>query len=551
MKRPLLELIVWTLALLLLPFSAFSVTPVRPCADLMNVPFHDATVTTASEVSGIFTIPSPFPGFPPQTVPVPTFCRVALTVEPAVKIEVWLPKDTWNQRYRGEGGGGYAGSISYGGLVQGINAGYVTASTDTGHPASAGGTFALNPDGTLNNQLIFDFAERSLHEMVKKAKVLIFDYYGQRPLYSYWNGCSTGGRQGLMAAQRFPEEYDGYVIAAPAINWDRFIPAELWPQIVMNQELGVPIAPAKLSAFNAAAIAACDAQDGVADGVINDPRKCDYDPAASVCQPSSDPATCLTPAEANVVRKILNGPTDQKGRRLWFGLERGVSTFSGLVGSTAGGDFAPFPIATTHFAYWIKQNPTFDWKTVTEAGFVGDFRESQRKFNEVIGTDDPDLHGVRRHGGKVLIWHGESDQLIFPRGTLNYYLRVLRANGGIKHVGDFARLFMAPGVGHCAGGAGPNPVGTFDAVVNWVENGVAPDTLLASRTLPGGAIRTRPLCAFPKTAMWTGTGSTDDAANFVCMDGRHDAHDFAVKGRRGDDDDRDRRDRDRDDDGDD
>jgi pimeloyl-ACP methyl ester carboxylesterase len=453
---------------------------------------------------------------------------VALTVESAVNIEVWLPKDTWNQRYRGEGGGGYAGSISYGGLVQGINAGYATASTDTGHPASAGGTFALNPDGTLNDQLIFDFAERSLHEMVKKAKVLIFVYYGQRQVYSYWNGCSTGGRQGLMAAQRFPEEYDGYVIAAPAINWDRFIPAELWPQIVMNQELGAPIAPAKLNAFNAAAIAACDPQDGVADGVINDPRKCDYDPAASVCQSGSDPATCLTSAEANVVRKILNGPTDQKGRRLWFGLEPGTP-LTALAGSTSTGNFAPFVIATQHYAYWIKQNPTFDWKTVTEESFVGDFRESQRKFNDVIGTDDVFLHRLRRHGGKVLIWHGEADQLIFPRGTLNYYNRVLLANGGLRRVDDFVRLFMAPGVAHCAGGAGPNAVGTFDAVVNWVENGVAPDTLLAQRTLPNNAVRTRPLCAYPKTAKWIGSGSTDDAANFVCVDGHHDFRDFLVR----------------------
>jgi pimeloyl-ACP methyl ester carboxylesterase len=502
------------------PLSASSATP---CADLMNLPLSDTTITAAHEVpAGSFTPPG-------STTPItnlPAFCRVALTVAPAIRIEVWMPTTTWNQRYRGEGGGGYAGSISYGGLATGIRAGYATASTDTGHPASVGGTFALNADGTLNWGLIEDFAERSLHEMVLKAKRLIRAHYGARPKYSYWNGCSTGGRQGLMAVQRFPEEYDGLVIAAPAINWERFISAELWPQIVMNQELGAPIAPAKMSAVTADAVAACDAADGVTDGVINDPRKCRYDPSASVCQTGDDPATCLTPQEANAVRKIWNGPTDRKGKeRLWFGLERGAS-LAGLAGTS------PFSIATTHEAYWVRQDAAFDWKTLKESDFEREFRLSHKKFDHVIGTDETDLHRFDKLRGKVLMWHGEADQLIFPRGTLNYFHRVLKENGGPRQVDDFMRLFLAPGVAHCAGGAGPNPVGLFEAVVNWVENGVAPDTVLATRTLPGGAVRSRPLCAYPKTAKWTGSGSTDDAANFVCVDGRHDVDDFKVAGDR-------------------
>jgi hypothetical protein len=328
----------------------------------------------------------------------------------------------------------------------------------------------------------------------------------------------------LIAVQRFPEEYDGLVIAAPAINWDRFIPAELWPQIVMRQEVGGPISAAKLNAVTNAAIAACDAGDGVVDGVINDPRKCSYDPVASVCKEGSDPATCLTPAEAEAVRKIWNGPTDRDGnKRLWFGLERGASLL-GLAGSS------PFIIALRHFQYWIRQDPSFDWRTLAKADFEADFRESQRKFNEVIGTDDDNIQLFRKRGGKMIIWHGEADQLIFPRGTLNYYQRLLNGNGGAKHVEDFARLFMAPGVGHCAGGAGPNPVGVFEDVVNWVENGVAPDKIMASRALSGGGVRTRPLCPYPKTARWTGVGSTDDAANFVCVDGEQNPRDFKITG---------------------
>lgn len=536
MKRRFTAVAATSLAFILLqPLGASAAIP---CADLVNLPLEDTTVTAAHEVpAGPFTPPGatkPLPGGD-----LPAFCRVALTVAPAINIEVWLPKSNWNERYQGVGGGGYAGSISYGALATALRAGYATASTDTGHPSSVGGTFALNPDATLNWGLIKDFAQRSLHQMVRKAKRIIRAYYGSGPKFSYWTGCSTGGRQGLMAVQRFPEEYDGLVIAAPAINWDRFIPAELWPQIVMNQELGGPIAPTKLTAVNNDAVAACDAADGVTDGVINDPRKCHYDPASSVCQAGEDPATCLTPQEANAVRKIWNGPTDSKGtKRLWFGLEPGTS-FAGLAGTQ------PFGIAVTHETYWVRQDPAFDWRTLRESDFEAEFRLSHKKFDHVIGTDETDLHRFDRLRGKVLMWHGESDQLIFPRGTVNYYLRLLRDNGGLRRVDDFMRLFMAPGVAHCAGGTGPNPVGTLQAVVDWVEKGIAPERILATRTLPDGTVRSRPLCAYPQTAKWTGVGSTDDATNFVCVDGRHDPDDFTVA------DDRDRKDRNDDDDDDD
>jgi hypothetical protein len=326
-----------------------------------------------------------------------------------------------------------------------------------------------------------------------------------------------------MAAQRFPEEYDGLVIGAPAINWDRFIPAELWPQIVMNNTAGGSISAAKLTAATKAAVAACDASDGVADGIINDPRKCAYDPAVLVCKAGADAATCLTSHEADAIRKIWNGPVTESGQRLWFGLERGA-TLSFLAGNN------PFGITLAHVQYWIHQNPNFDWHTLTEAAFEADFRASQRNFHNVIGTDNAKLDGFRKHGGRMIIWHGEADPLIFPRGTVNYFERVLAANGGAQRVKDFARLFMAPGVGHCAGGDGPNPVGLLDAVVDWVEKGVAPNTIQASRRRPDGTMLTRPLCPYPTTARWTGNGITDDAANFVCVDGKQQAADFRVAG---------------------
>ena len=489
------------------------------CEKLAVVSLPQATITAAQEIAaGEYTPPAGG-----RQANLPTFCRVALTVSPQIHIEVWLPRDTWNGRYRGEGGGGYAGQVSYAGLAEGIRRGYATASTDTGHPASAGGSFSLKPDGTLNTQLIGDFAERSLRELAIKAKALIKAYYGTAPRYWYWNGCSTGGRQGLMAAQRFPEEYDGLVIGAPAINWDRFIPAELWPQIVMNNTAGGSISAAKLTAATKAAVAACDASDGVADGIINDPRKCAYDPAVLVCKAGDDAASCLTPQEANAIRKIWNGPMTESGQRLWFGLERGAP-LNFLAGNN------PFAIALAHVQYWIHQNPDFDWHTLTEAAFEADFRASQRNFHDVIGTDNPKLDGFRKHGGRMIIWHGEADPLIFPRGTVNYFERVLAANGGAQQVKDFARLFMAPGVGHCAGGDGPNPVGLLDAVVDWVEKGVAPNTIQAIRRRPDGTMLTRPLCPYPTTAKWTGNGITDDAANFVCVDGKQQPADFRVAG---------------------
>src|SRR6185436_6838454 len=254
--------------------------------------------------AGEFAPPAPGPLGGGRLSNLPAFCRVALTVSSAIRIEVWLPKETWNGRYRGEGGGGYAGTISYPGLAEGIRRGYATASTDTGHPASAGGSFALNPDGSLNTQSIGDFAERSLRELAVKSKAVINAYYGTAPTFSYWNGCSTGGRQGLMAAQRFPEEYDGLVIGAPAINWDRFIPSELWPQIVINKTAGAPISADKLTLATKAAVAACDAKDGVTDGIINDPRKCTFDPAALACKAGDESPNCLAPKEVSAIRKI-------------------------------------------------------------------------------------------------------------------------------------------------------------------------------------------------------------------------------------------------------
>jgi len=422
----------------------------------------------------------------------------------------------WNQRIEDLGGGGYAGSV--GSTTGATDAGLVGSSTDTGHPASAGGTFALNPDNTLNFGLINDFAFNGIHEQATWSKKLAKMYYGKQQKYAYWNGCSTGGRQGHQQAQKYPTEYDGILAGAPAFNWDRFIPSEQYGPIVMNQEVGAPISAAKLDAVTNAAIAACDGLDGILDGVIQDPRACNYDATAFVCKGnSSDPANCLTAAEAGAVNKIWAGPQKGKNKQVWFGLNPGASLTGGLDGAT------PFSISTQWFQYWVFQNPSFDWHTLTEASFNSAFNQSELKFHDVISTDSPDLSAFRDNGGKMITYHGLADQLIFPRGTYNYYNRVTAQMGGLKPTQKFYRFFPFAGNSHCGGNTqmpnAPlvNSNDLFAALVNWVENGVAPDSIEASNNAtPALATVTRPVCMYPDKLVYDGFGSTNVASSFAC-----------------------------------
>jgi hypothetical protein len=497
-----------------------------PCSDLARLTLPEALSITAKAISaGTFTLPPPLPpDFPAAGIPnLPAFCRVSIVVAPKINIEVWLPTTTWNKRFQGVGGGGYAGAISWSALGDALRAGYATASTDTGHQSSApvpalDGSFAFNADGTLNWGLIEDFASRSLFQMTAKAQIVTRVFYGAKPKYSYWSGCSTGGRQGLMQVQRTPDAYDGVMAGAPAINWDRFIPAELWPQIVMKEEVGRPIEACKLTLANDAALAACDALDGVADGIIEDPRRCDFDPKVLLCkQGAAVDCNCLTGGEVRAMRGIWDGARSTKGRRLWYGAERTTALSGPPFGGLAGP--VPFPIAVEH-TKWAEQNPAFDWQTLDYVGFQESFLKSRLLFNRVIGTDDPDLSLFRKSGGKLIVWHGWVDSLIFPRGAIDYYERVLDRMGGPERVQKFARLFMAPGVDHCFGGPGPNVFDMFAALVAWVEKEQAPDRIIASRIENGQVTRTRPLCPYPAVATYKGTGSTDDAGNFACRNPR-------------------------------
>jgi hypothetical protein len=290
----------------------------------------------------------------------------------------------------------------------------------------------------------------------------------------------------------------------------------MWGQIAMKDLVGAPIADAKLSQATASAVAACDAQDGVADGVIDDPRTCKFTAKANICgAPTAPAANCLTPAEAEAIDRIWDGPRNTKSQKIWFGLDRGT---------TLGGFFSlngpiPFALGVTQF-HWNEHDRNFDWKTVTMDTYAQIAQDGSRNIADVTDTFG-DLDKFRKHGGKLLTFVGANDQLIMPRGVINYY-REMAARYGKHHEPDFKnlqnfyRLFRGPGVAHCAGGPGPQPQNLFNALVDWVEKGVAPDTILAQNGPPGAPTRTRPLCMYPQTAIYNGTGSTDDAANFHC-----------------------------------
>ena len=436
----------------------------------------------------------------------------------------------WNGKIQDLGGGGYAGSVAP--VTPMTDAGFAGSTTDTGHSAAVGGAFALNPDNTLNWGLIRDFAFNGIHAQSQWSKTLVQMYYGMKQKYAYWTGCSTGGRQGHQQAQKYPKEYDGILAGDSAFNWDRFIPAELWPQIVMKQETGGVISPAKLNAVTQAAIKACDGLDGIVDGIIQEPRACRYSARSFVCKgTTSDPANCLTAAEAKAVDKIWDGVVENGIIRDWFGLERGSPLVAGLFGIGLAGPI-PFPIATDHFKFWVEQNPSFDWNSFTEASFIHEMKKGEITFHEVIGTDDPDLSDFREHGGKLITYHGLADELIFPRGTYNYYNRVTERMGGLAKVQKFYRFFPYPGGGHCAGNTSqPNSplidatlasqfqvnATLFNALINWVEKGAAPDSIVAYNNLdPTQATISRPICKYPDKLVFKGR-NTNVASNFFCQ----------------------------------
>jgi feruloyl esterase len=433
----------------------------------------------------------------------PEFCRVAVTLAPSsdsdIKVEVWLPAAGWNGKFQAVGNGGWAGTISYAAMAEALRAGYATASTDTGHVGGRG-TFALD-----HPEKLIDFSWRSEHEMTVTAKTLIEAFYGAVPKRSYWNGCSTGGRQGLKEAQMFPNDYDGIIAGAPANR----TAISLWIAHAVLKDPASYIPPAKYPVLHEAALAACDASDGLKDGLIDDPMKCRFDPAVLLCKGGDGPS-CLTEAQVAAAKKIYSPAVNPRtGAELFSSLVPGTELGWGIQAA------GPEPSANIYdqYRYVVFKDPNWDWKSFD---FDKDAARGDRPENVIMNATNPDMNAFFSHGGKLLLYHGWSDNQVPTPNTIKYYNAVVKNLGGASKAADKVRLFLAPGMGHCGGGEGPNVFDKVAPLERWVEQGKAPDTLVASHVTDGKVDRTRPLCPYPQVVKYKGTGSIDDAANFAC-----------------------------------
>ena len=453
------------------------------------------------------------------TPALPEHCRVQGVIGPGkIGFAVQLPSD-WNGKLYHGGGGGYVGSIPD--ASAGLALHYATAATDTGHtgdPRALGG--ALDGTWALNNpQGVVDFGYRAVHLTTTTAKAIAAAYYGRGPRRSYFVGCSRGGGQGLMEAQRFPEDFDGLVVGAPAFHWTEFMMGFNWDSRAVA---AAPIPLAKLPLIENAVTKQCDAADGLVDGLVQDPRACSFEPAVLRC-PGADAPTCLTGAQIEAVREVYGGPANSSGHRISPGFPPGAESNGGWDVWISGGAITPslqFTFQDQFFRYLVFNNPAYDPFTFN---FDTDPASARMVATGLIlNAIDPDLRKVERRGAKIVMYHGWTDHALSALKTIQYYEQVAEEMHGLDGVRDFFRFFLVPDMHHCGGGPGPNSFDAFSAVVDWVEQGKAPQRIVAS----GGAVpgRTRPLCPYPEQAVYKGRGSIDDAANFACVKPKH-AHD--------------------------
>jgi feruloyl esterase len=510
-------------AAILINMLSSPVSDAATCENLASLFLSETTITMAQTVAaGALTLPTPLPAAGPRggltfvsAKDLPEFCRLAAVTKPSndseIKFEVWMPASSWNGKFAGLGNGGMAGSISYGSMAAALSRGYAASSTDTGHEGSGqDGSYALG-----HREKVIDFGYRAVHEMTVKAKLIIAAYYGRAPKFSYWNGCSTGGRQALAEAQRFPADYEGIVAGAPALFLTHMQAASVWKAQAIRKNPGGLVPPSKLLLIHNAVLAACDARDGVKDGLLEDPRLCDFDPKTLQCK-GKDSTDCLTAGQVTVVRAFYGATVNPRtGEPIFPGMVLG----SELGWSSEVGRMYPDPpdttktLATAYLRYAVFQNPSWDYMTFD---FDSGMALADRIDDGVAKATDPNLRDFFRRGGRLLQYHGWTDPSISPLNSINYYNSVLDFMGSPANVRNSYRLFMAPGMDHCGGGDGPNIFDSIRAIEEWVEAGKAPDRIIASHIRDGKTERTRPLCPYPQIAIYKGTGITDDAANFSC-----------------------------------
>jgi feruloyl esterase len=506
--------------------TAAAATPRLSCADLGRLTFEgNTTVTTATTVSGgALTLPAG------QSIgPLPEFCRVVGVSKPTadshINFEVWLPVNGWNGKFLSSGEGGFVGVLNYtrggldGGLDELLRRGYATASTDTGH---------VNTDefwAIGHPERVADYAYRSKHLVTVAAKGLISAFYGKPPDKSYFNSCSNGGRQGLIELQRYPADYDGVVVGAPWAFQSRSSAGIVWSAQVLAAP-GASIPESKLPAIEAAALARCDKIDGLADGLIEDPRRCQFDPSELLCK-AGDSNSCLTQPQVDAVKKLYAGPSNPRtGEKIFPGWTPGSEGGWKSVGTSA--------LPRGYFGNLVFENKQWDFKSFD---FDKDMATADAKIGRIANAISTDFSAAKARGAKVIMYHGWNDAVLQPAYTPQYYEQIAAVNGGIDKTQDFMRLFMVPGMGHCYAGPGANsfggvgqqitPVrdGTHDvqvALEAWVEKGVAPSHIVATKFADDApATRTikftRVLCPYPQVSKYKGSGSQTDATNFQCV----------------------------------
>jgi feruloyl esterase len=434
----------------------------------------------------------------------PAFCRVEAVARPtadsSIGIEIWLPESGWNGMLLAVGNGAWAGTISYAALADALADGYAATSTDTGH-VDNNVEFAVG-----HPEKLIDFAHRAVHEMAVAAKTVVQIHYSRSAEQAYFAGCSTGGRQALAAAQRYPADFDGIVAGAPAYYPTHIQGMQVWTAAINANQRGESLRQKEFDLLYEASLAACDARDSVADGVIEDPRVCKFDPETLICA-TDGASACLSPEQAETARLTYRGPVDDHGQVIFPGLARGSE--SGW--RTLSGD-RPLSLAFDTYAQLVFEDPDWDFRSFDANR---DIPIGVDRIGELMDSADPDITGFVERGGKLLLYHGWSDPGIPAAGTIRYYDDVLHALGAAT-AANSVRLFMVPGMGHCRGGSGTDTFDPVHALDGWVRGGAAPERIEAGRLEGDEVVRTRPLCSYPKHAAYTGEGDTNVSANFEC-----------------------------------
>jgi len=475
------------------------------CESLGEVPLANGTLTAESVPAGGFTPPTPAGASAAAAfTALPAFCRVTAQLTPTsdsdIRVEVWLPLSGWNRKLLAVGNGGLGGAVPYGSLAAALADGYAAAGTDTGHVGGNGDFVIGHPEKLV------DFAHRAIHEMTVSAKTVVSAHYDAPPERSYFNACSTGGRQGLIEAQRYPEDFDGIVVGDPSWDQMRLYAARVALNVSMNREPAAVIPPEKYPMIHQAVLDACDAADGVEDGVLEDPAQCTFDYASLTCS-GDDRADCLTAGQVESAQAMTSPITDRASGavlhpgRYYPGSELGW-----------GGVGGPLPSGES----WegmkkIVFTPDWDYHTIR---VPEDVERAVEADDGLLFGGDPDLSRFFGRGGKLLMYHGWADPLVSPDTSLIMYRQIHEAVG--RAAEDSLVLFMVPGMNHCRGGAGTDTFDRVAALDQWVESGTKPRSIVASRVTDGTVVRTRPLCAYPAVARYVGSGSTDDAGNFRC-----------------------------------